>query len=643
MQLRVNLINLFRNWAGYGKFAISFFLTLSILIALSIDSHTATAASIGRIQITPGSGTIGTSVTVNGDNFTSGQIFTIKLGTNSVKTGTIDLSGKFSASFEIPVLPRGQYSVSVTTGLDTSSTEYFTVTPEIKQDADTGYCGDQIILSGSGFNKNAIVTFFLDSTKAGTTTTNSNGSFIDAAMIVPDCSNGQHMVTAGDSDGKAPAAKFSVSPKISTNPVVGSVSEKMVIIGRGFTANSAVDVLIDGKAEISASIATDAAGSFTNDTFTIPILPFGKHNLKAKDADGHSTSTDFSVSQRLIVTPISGPPGVNVHLSGDGFRPGEAIHIRYNGQEVPSNPPGFTSDTNGSFNGEFKVPGGLPGTYNIEVSDDTNITSAAFQAVVETDISQITSDTSPGNVGMELTINGAGFKPSGDVIITMDSPRPELLAKTTADEVGKFASTFVIPPTKAGLHTITASDGNNVQKFIFVMESVRPPEPVISVPETGTKASRPVRFDWKDVKDDSGVVYALQVSTDNRFNHIVVEKEGLTTSEYILSSNETLKSVVKTSPYYWRVKARDNAGNEGDWSQEQSFYLGFVLTLPNGNPDMTLSALWIYLIVLIAISVVGFAFWLGRYTIQRRRWLLKKIISREISHEDPNIKMLDRT
>src|SRR3972149_6340188 len=110
---------------------------------------TPAAAVVGKISIGPTSGTAGTSVTITGANFTADRTFTVKFGTTTVKTGTTDLSGQLSTSFEVPVLARGQYSITVTTNApDTSSTETFTINPEIRLGSAAGRVGDQVTVSG---------------------------------------------------------------------------------------------------------------------------------------------------------------------------------------------------------------------------------------------------------------------------------------------------------------------------------------------------------------------------------------------------------------------------------------------------------------------------------------------------------------
>jgi hypothetical protein len=108
------------------------------------------------------------------------------------------------------------------------------------------------------------------------------------------------------------------------------------------------------------------------------------------------------------------------------------------------------------------------------------------------------------------------------------------------------------------------------------------------------------------------------VARNDKFDTLLIEKEGLTESQYTLTPDEDLESVIKQTPYFWRVKATDSAENESDWSEPASFYLGTVLTLPNGEGDLTMSALAVYIMGAVVIAVVVGVFLLGRRFSRRK-------------------------
>lgn len=195
-------------------------------------------------------------------------------------------------------------------------------------------------------------------------------------------------------------------------------------------------------------------------------------------------------------------------------------------------------------------------------------------------VSPVTSPSSPGHVGQNIVLSGVDFQPNATVTITY-STTPVTIATTRSDASGNFAIDFDAPQSPAGVHTINASDGVNSFQVLFYMEAQAPPIPQTISPETGAMTAPLVRFDWKNVRDESGVTYTLCVATKMSFvsDSIVLQKTGITDSEYKLSEAEALACRSDEQPYYWRVKAVDGAYNESGWSGAGEFYIGGSITV----------------------------------------------------------------
>ena len=85
----------------------------------------------------------------------------------------------------------------------------------------------------------------------------------------------------------------------------------------------------------------------------------------------------------------------------------------------------------------------------------------------------------------------------------------------------------------------------------------------------------------------------------------MLEKEGLTTSEYTITEEEKLEATEEEAPYYWRIKAVDGASNESGWSGTGSFYVS----------GFSLGGLFKYVFyVLGGLALLALGFWLGRRT-----------------------------
>jgi hypothetical protein len=104
------------------------------------------------------------------------------------------------------------------------------------------------------------------------------------------------------------------------------------------------------------------------------------------------------------------------------------------------------------------------------------------------------------------------------------------------------------------------------------------------------------------------VTYTLQISRSGGFASLILEKEGLTETEYKLSGAERLIPTASDEPYYWRVRAVDGASNEGPWSSVGLFYVSFL-------PIWARNTLIAFGSLLVALLI----FWLGMRAAKSRK------------------------
>jgi hypothetical protein len=380
---------------------------------------------------------------------------------------------------------------------------------------------------------------------------------------------------------------------MSITPTSGLVGAQVTVSGSGFGGSRNIDIYLD-DVPIGVGVAiADVNGNFTG-TFTIPVSSGGGHTIKAMDSDGNLAIVPLTVEPKMTVTPITGASGTKVTVSGIGFGAAKSVTITYNGEAMAT----ISTDASGSFSGTFSLPESPAGSYTVVASDGTLSGSADFVAVHEAAIS-----ATSGNVGDEILVSGTGFKANTTITVTYESEPVELATATTASN-GSFSVAIIIPPSAGGAHTITATDGETTRQFAFDMEQEAPSTPQPSVIED--KPKQPLQFDWADVADPSlPLVYTLQIATDEDFATLVLERTGLSESEYFLTEEEKLELTKKESPYYWRVKAIDGASNESGWTSAGSFHVG-GFAWP-AIPD------WVrYLLLglgILAVVVIGF--WLG--------------------------------
>ena len=406
--------------------------------------------------------------------------------------------------------------------------------------------------------------------------------------------------TTGDIEAKD---KFTVFGITQVDPVKGTVGTEVEIEGV-FDDDEDIEVFYDGdEVDIaSGDDKTESDGDFKL-TIIIPESPAGDHTIKVEVKNDEEEAT-FTVEPKSAISATSGMIGDRVTVSGTGFGDTDDVTVTFGGEQVATG----KTDSKGSFSINFDVPGVAAGTYDVEVEDaDGNKgTTYTFTLTTDVSISPVTTQASPGHIGMDVTISGDGFIPDHEITITYTSTPVKFTTTSEAD--GSFSYTFKVPKSEPGEHTITATDGTNTLEVTFFMESQAPPTPQLLLPEMDTKPEQPVHFTWQGVTDPSGVTYVLLLARDRNFTDIVFEKE-LTKPEYPMTEteDEALESTKKEAPYWWGVKAIDGAGNESLWSSARSFSIGFVFALPS----------WaLYLLIGVGGLLLFFiGFFVGRRTI----------------------------
>ena len=387
---------------------------------------------------------------------------------------------------------------------------------------------------------------------------------------------------------------------ITISPTEGPVGTRVEIDGIGYDDDYSIYIEYDSDDIDIASgeDETDSHGEFTC-KIDIPESTAGEHTITAK-VHGDEGEAVFTVEPAMTISPTSGIIGDNVTVTGTGFGDEVDVTVTFDSNTVVTD----ETDGDGSFEAAFNVPSVGPGTYDVEAEDeDDNSAEAEFKITTDLAISPVTSATSPGYVGKEMTISGTGFRASHEITITYASTPVTFTTTSKAD--GSFSYTFTAPASAGGEHTITATDGTSSMEVTFYMESTPPQIPPPLLPYMDSKAKSMASFDWEDVDDLSKpVTYTLQIATDENFTSMVLEKAGLTTSEYTLTEEEALESTTKEAPYYWRIRAVDAASNASGWTSAGTFYVGFIFELKG----------WIlYTIMGVGgLLLLFIGFWVGR-------------------------------
>jgi len=406
--------------------------------------------------------------------------------------------------------------------------------------------------------------------------------------------------TTYSKEGKIQAIhEFTVTGITLVYPERSPVGTKVLIKGVGFHRDERIEVFYNDDEIVIANgdNKTNDEGDFAL-SVVVPPSAAGNHTVTI-EIDQDEATAEFTVEPKISVSDTSVMVGDKATVTGTGFGDETQVVITFLDKILEV----VLADDEGNFAINFDVPSVGPGTYDIKAKDEhDNSAKAEFAITTDLIINPATSPASPGHSGMEVTISGTGFTPNAEVTIIYTTS-PVVVAITKSSAVGSFSASFKVPNSEFGEHTITASDGIRTVGTNFFMESTPPFPPLLLLPGMEAKPQQPVRFDWEDVYDPSGVNYALQIARDENFSDIVLKKAGLTQSEYTLTQEEELASTQNDECYYWQVMAIDGASNSSDWASFRSFSVGPVFTLPDWVKYSLgiLGGLVLFLIVLLIV------------------------------------------
>jgi hypothetical protein len=546
------------------------------------------AVCLTPIPVSADSLTLSTAQGIVGTNVIIPSITGYGLGNYELYWGANDIlisqgeikQGVASLAFIVPEAVRGKHKVTLKIAGKFFTTD-FEVIPAIGLSAESGPVGSNLTIAGKGFNADeSNIEVLYDSAAVQTgIVAGSKGSW-QITIKIPASSRGQHNI---DASGTTPAAEvedrlFTVTPEIQINPTSGWVNTVVGIYGTGFaTGETNIKVTYDGGT-VKTDIAADAKGSWQS-SFSIPSSARGNHDIRAFGGitnEGDLSSATFSVSPGIKIEPVSGYlggaiyVGDGLYIDGVGFEANEGnIRITFDGSLAIS---GITADAKGSWSDRLDVPSTTKGEHVIDASGEATKASDIVDTIVIVS-PKVELNPASGAIGSDITVHGTGF--AANQVITISYDGTKITSGAATDAKGIFTTSFKIPASKAGDHNVTITDSMaSVFSMSLSVESTPPPTPNLISPEAGGEfesfGKTTVDFRWSAVEDPSGVSYILEISPSSDFAGTVIRKEGLTVTEYMLANDEALAK----GNYYWRVRAVDGAGNQGDWTNGQLFKIG---------------------------------------------------------------------
>ena len=428
----------------------------------SSTSATANLTVTPSVSVSPSGGVVGTSVTVIGYGFGASETgISVNYDGASVASGiTAGAQGTWSASLVIPASASGLRTITAT-GPSNTATTTFSVTPKIISNRANGAPGSSITITGTGFGASETgIAVTYDGTAVTTVppsvSANPKGGW-SATFIVPASPSGPHTIDSYGSStsvNSVPEITFTTSAGISANRPNAAPGSSITITGSGFgTGETGITVTYDGNPVASVASA-DATGGWKA-TFTVPTSPAGSHIIDASGSSTQATSIPditFSVTAGISTSRASAAPGSSITITGSGFAAGETgIAISYDGTATTS---GISADANGGWKATFVVPASPSGTHIIDAGGPSSLATSVTDLTF-TVIPGISTNRPSAAPGSSVTITGSGFAAS-ETGIFVNYDDKAVSQGITANALGGWTATFVVPASASGSHSISA-------------------------------------------------------------------------------------------------------------------------------------------------------------------------------------------
>jgi hypothetical protein len=399
--------------------------------------------------------TVSDSSMVNNHNIvlqglTPGTIYYFEVeSTDASGTSTDDNSG---ADYSFTTLAPTTYSITLNPvcGVCGDLIEVTTCQQVIGVTATVAVAGTYHICWDSLASASVVATF-----------TTTGAATYTLTFYMPEAKKGDHTVYLTDSFFVQKAsAIFTVNPSVKIGPEQGPMGTNVTFNGYGFGASQNIRVTLFQGSVAKGPVKTvtaNAVGSWTLN-YTIPSTPAGVYTFKIDAQVGTEFPTivlkSFKVTPKITVTPSSGTVGQAIKVDGAGFASNESgIKITFNGEVVKGN---ILALADGSWSTIIAVPPLQSGSYSID---------AFGQSTRARDVPDVPFNVGPGiliepisaYVSDTITVAGGGFAPLETGIKVYFDGLVVSTTTITADIHGTWESSFTLPASTYGSHTVLAS------------------------------------------------------------------------------------------------------------------------------------------------------------------------------------------
>ena len=264
----------------------------------------------------------GSTAVVSGIGFGAREPgITVRLGSNTVASEvSADVRGKWTASFEVPVIYGGSHLIQAfgsLTAKDSVDKVPLRVAPSLSLQPTSGRPGARVTVSGVGASAGERITIYLGNDLGEAAATANRQGTWSTGITVPVVPKGQVRIRATGTSGHQTEQHLSVVPGISlvSDPAVPPGST-MTIKGQGFDPDQ-IGIPIDFGSSTIATATSDGNGSWTA-TFKVPAAATGKYQIKVGGSNTELQLT-MAVVPKIHLKRHVGSPRELITISGQGF------------------------------------------------------------------------------------------------------------------------------------------------------------------------------------------------------------------------------------------------------------------------------------------------------------------------------------
>ncbi|HET8522593.1 MAG TPA: M23 family metallopeptidase, partial [Thermomicrobiales bacterium] len=502
--------------SGIGNYACSFKIpqtgagTFPVLVRTS-DGTSATATVVvsgaPALTVTPNQGSVGTDLAISAGGFDSNEslLFTWDSQSTAWRTERADNNGSLLLRVTVPNLSAGSHTLKVR-----GQSSGKTASASLK------------VLSSSSSGDTSMIgpgTYAITATREGLVGgTTSNGHLIvqnDHFVSLPACTalscpwrtpgatganysadcgtNCYVRVTNPTTNQCSVAPVYDVGPWFTNDnwwdPTasrnLNNLSSSVNILAQGYTGADAAMNRLDvgygiassgrGISNVGYDVANRAALDIGDGTwadigldYDAGIAPVvvtllwqtGENHDAAASACGSGGTGGTTVEKSSItISPLAGPSGTAIQVSGTNFQPGETVGIYWDstGSTALTR---VTANSTGAFSTSIKAPNDKDGKHLVAAKGLSSGWKASrsytLGKVANGADASISISPNSGPSGTTIQVSGISFRPGEQVGVYWDSTGSTPLATVTATSTGSFSATVKAQSGAAGRHLIAA-------------------------------------------------------------------------------------------------------------------------------------------------------------------------------------------